>query len=521
MGTAERPRLNVFRSLKHIYAQVIDDDKGVTLASASTLKLQGTGGNIAAAKAVGSAIAQAALEKGISEVVFDRGGYIYHGRCATLEISDHVFASMLKDKIAQNRDDIQIMRSTLYCGSKVLKAGAGYEPGVFVIANNETAKFWGTTTCKNAWICPVCSARMMSKYAAEIACAIDALKERGQVAFMITFTVPHTSGMTCEETTEILFDTFHDFHIRGNHNLKTRWNNKDPFATFCEEFNCKHRIRVGEYTWGAHGWHPHFHCLFFVDKDKLQRVKDWSDKLNERWLTIAKRRTVKIWCKLYPKKSKETHQKRADIMYNKADKVGSKGAYISVDELGNVIEQKSSQYICGWGADRELTGNYKAKATNEGHMTPYQILEKAFEEKHTKGAEAADKWLNLYMEFARAIKRKQHKRISFGARTGLRQIIAQHKNTVGYREIIKKKYMEQVAKVSTWKMVCWFSESQWLKICLLDRKYDVKFWILKLAQCFGRDAVKEYLAKFFEIHLIDRPNMSQEVVEQILNLRTA
>lgn len=85
-GTAERPRLNVFRSLAHIYAQVIDDEKGMTLAAASSLDkdFKGKGGNIAAAKAVGAAIAKKALEKGISEVVFDRGGYIYHGRVAAL-----------------------------------------------------------------------------------------------------------------------------------------------------------------------------------------------------------------------------------------------------------------------------------------------------------------------------------------------------------------------------------------------------------------------------------------------------
>ena len=85
-GTAERPRLNVFRSLAHIYAQIIDDEKGTTLAAASSVEkdFEGKGGNIAAAKAVGAAIAKKALEKGISEVVFDRGGYIYHGRVAAL-----------------------------------------------------------------------------------------------------------------------------------------------------------------------------------------------------------------------------------------------------------------------------------------------------------------------------------------------------------------------------------------------------------------------------------------------------
>ena len=83
-GTAERPRLNVFRSEKNIYAQVIDDVAGVTLCSASSLKLDGSGGNKPAAREVGKAVAKAALAKGIEEVVFDRGGYLYHGRVAEL-----------------------------------------------------------------------------------------------------------------------------------------------------------------------------------------------------------------------------------------------------------------------------------------------------------------------------------------------------------------------------------------------------------------------------------------------------
>ncbi|MBC8537108.1 50S ribosomal protein L18 [Feifania hominis] len=81
-GTASTPRLCVYRSLSNIYAQIIDDTKGVTLASASTLDkdIDGYGGNKDAAKKVGLAIAKAAQEKGIESVVFDRGGYLYHGR---------------------------------------------------------------------------------------------------------------------------------------------------------------------------------------------------------------------------------------------------------------------------------------------------------------------------------------------------------------------------------------------------------------------------------------------------------
>ena len=85
-GTAEKPRLTVFRSNAQIYAQVIDDENGKTLASASSLdkEFNQYGGNKEAAKLVGQAVAKAALDKGITEVVFDRGGYIFHGRVQEL-----------------------------------------------------------------------------------------------------------------------------------------------------------------------------------------------------------------------------------------------------------------------------------------------------------------------------------------------------------------------------------------------------------------------------------------------------
>ena len=88
-GTPERPRLAVYRSLTHIYAQVIDDAKGQTLASASSLEKDmrdslKTGANVEAAKAVGKRLAERASAKGVKQVVFDRGGYLYHGRVKAL-----------------------------------------------------------------------------------------------------------------------------------------------------------------------------------------------------------------------------------------------------------------------------------------------------------------------------------------------------------------------------------------------------------------------------------------------------
>ena len=89
VGTAEKPRLNLFRSIAHIYAQVVDDSTGQTIVSASTVdkELKGqvaSGGNVEAAKLVGELVGKRAVAKGISSVIFDRGGYQYHGRVAAL-----------------------------------------------------------------------------------------------------------------------------------------------------------------------------------------------------------------------------------------------------------------------------------------------------------------------------------------------------------------------------------------------------------------------------------------------------
>jgi len=101
-GSGERPRLALYRSLNHIYAQVVDDQLGQTIVSASTTEkeLRGsTGGNIDAARRIGKAIAERALEKGISSVVFDRGGYLYHGRIKALTEAARE-AGLNKDELA-------------------------------------------------------------------------------------------------------------------------------------------------------------------------------------------------------------------------------------------------------------------------------------------------------------------------------------------------------------------------------------------------------------------------------------
>jgi large subunit ribosomal protein L18 len=107
-GSTERPRLAIYRSLNHIYAQVIDDRNGQTLASASTTEkdLRGpTGGNLEAARRIGQAIAERALAKGIEQVVFDRGGYLYHGRIKALTDAARA-AGLNKNEVSEVQEEV-------------------------------------------------------------------------------------------------------------------------------------------------------------------------------------------------------------------------------------------------------------------------------------------------------------------------------------------------------------------------------------------------------------------------------
>lgn len=399
------------------------------------------------------------------------------------EVNDYKLQRLFKNKIAQSRDDVKLLKSIFFCGAKVLRLKQ-WKSSVYVVKNETTAKIWGTTTCKNSWCCPVCSARMMSIYAADIAAAIDALKAQGQVAVMFTFTIPHTSGMSCEESTEIIYNVWKNFIVHGN--KLSGGTKRDVFPEFCMATGCKHRVRVGEYTWGAHGWHPHFHCLFWVDKDKLDVVKQWRELLNARWMELAKRWTLKEFDERYPEK-KADNATRVDIMYSKIDVESSKGCYLSVDDADNVIVQESSMYICGWGADKEVTGNYSMKATHPQHMTPFQILEKADET-------GDDKWLNLYMEYARAVRRKKHMRINFSTRSGIRSIIAKWKLTEAYRTVLKKKQESLGQACGRWTVVVWFTDEQWQSIYFMNPLTGIIERILKAAmEADGRKRIQKML----------------------------
>lgn len=399
------------------------------------------------------------------------------------QISDYKLLAYYKTIIPTTKENRELLISQLHCCQSSIKLPMYGETGVYVLANKTESKLWGVQTCKNSWSCPVCSARNMSKYAADIACGLDAMyKWHNKTAFMMTFAIPHTARYTCAQTYEILQKTWLRFIHFGN-----KKHRKDPFSNFCEETNCTERIRVTEFTWGENGWHPHYHCLFFVDADKLQNVKQYQQSLHDKWFKIAHQMTKKVLLKNFkPKKlppwdSVEHLIRWIDNFYgqaaNKSELENFSAAHISTNPDGSIMRALSSQYICGWGADRELTGNLRKQASHKGHFTPHQLLQKAYDAHKSSNADEETKFANLYLEYARTVTKKR--RISYSPT--LRKIIDKWKETQEYIATFKKKSIEKLAQAGAWKTVFWFNAEQWRDIYFYSRKDDLINQILKLA----------------------------------------
>lgn len=483
------------------------------------------------------------------------------------EIGDYKQLKAIKAKLAQDLKKKLIFKSLYFCGSKVPVIHS--KAAVAVVANKKTAKFVGVSGCKSSWGCPVCTARQMAKYGARIACALDALKERHLRAAMLTFTVPHTSGFSCEQTTEILYKAWKAFTVHGNY--QKGCNRSDIFSNFCGTFDSKHRVRVTEYTWGKKGWHPHFHCLFWFPENRLQEILLWEERLNERWLELCKRYTIQELLIGYPETQRKTVRAkvttRVEIMYSKMKCAESKGVYISKDQAGRVIVQESSNYITGWGGNLEVTGNYKNSA-RAGHYTWQQILQNAIESdaravvasssgaeptqiynkkieasniltdnlpkmeescklklNELKPAEGSRKkevrvgrgtgidWWQLYFEYMLATRMQRHARVNFSVHSGLMQIIAEYKKTQVYKTFVKKKATEYHETFGRWRTVCWFSKAQWNAIW----RNDLEIRILTLATA---ENAKELIDRVLEIYEIP-PSLENQAeaakLEAILN----
>lgn len=312
----------------------------------------------------------------------------------------------------------------------------------------------------------------MEEYRGKIAAGIDMMKERGHFGFMVTFTVPHLRFQSCREVTDILYDTWKYFRLK---NFKKKFH---PYQLFIEDCEIKYWVRVCEYTWGANGWHPHFHCIFWAPNHARDRVLKWEAQLNEFWIRQAKRMAKKYWKAhdLYPNKD---HDDLADAIFEAADR---RQDAVKISRDGDrVAESNSSDYISGWAADRELTGNVRKEASHEDHYTPYQILELA---------EFDNCFAQLYVDFCLAVTRKPvHHRVNFSKQDKfLTQIMtwraARDKPTETVR--LQKKRRFQV--------VTCFDAADWFTICYLDRYAPVLSNILYLAADPSlEDVLFEYL----------------------------
>jgi len=401
------------------------------------------------------------------------------------EITDYTLQNYYKRKLRESQyaPVAKKLNSQVWCAVRTIRVPM-HTPGVFVIANNVEARYWGVQLCKSPWSCPVCSARRMSKEATRIACAIDALKKQHKAGFMITFSVPHYHDFSCRQVYDILRETWKNFA----HASKSKTMKYDIFAQFNNEFNCKYRIRVGEFTWGHYGWHPHYHCLFFVDEKRLQEVLDWQERLSARWSKLTEKATRKIlkrdnYCEDVDKFVDRFIKKaRAKKHEDKCD------AFISTKD-GKVLQANSSQYICGWGADKELTGNLRKEASHKGHYTPYQLLQMAYDYDKKDQPEKADKYFNLYVEYAEATLKTYRVRMS----PNLKKIVADWQLTHEYTETFKKKLAERHTSERKWRIVCWFKEQQWYDICRLNLDPT----ILQLAkQINGKQLIETLLLEY-------------------------
>ena len=426
-----------------------------------------------------------------------------------MKINHEIFDTRMQSKLRQLIDELPYqqqfqLRSIRYCGSKIIKDAYGQAPGVFILkteTGNE-AKFWGTTSCKSPWACPVCTARKMAQYAGDIACAIEAIRTwHNQAAIMVTLNIIHYKGLSCLELTEILYNSWKRFTVQGNKQnagLKRKKWKASKWAQFCEYFNCTHRVRVCEYTYNnEHGWNPHFHCLFWVDKDKLQEVAKWEETLKEFWMYCVQNEWAKYRSAHDPDETHDFNYYYQHVKwtynYGKIQNKVSQPLYISKNKNGSIREQLTSDYIAGWGADRELTGNSHKRATCSDSRTPFQLLEDYSKNQDITAGK-------LFIEYALATKLHRHARINFSVHSGIKKIIAQWKKTQQYITETKKKFTR------VWKTLIWLSSEQWRQLSEYDENYCIKENLLYMAAVFDPDEAWTQIYNYLKIFNIDIEN---------------
>ena len=420
------------------------------------------------------------------------------------EIQDARLHHYLRNVIRSLSPAEQIrLKNIKLCGTRaIIQPGA--VPAVFLLRNNrDEARFFGQVTCKNTWCCPHCSAVRMQKYGKEIAAAIDYMETQNHHGFMFTFTIPHYRFQSCREVTDMLYQTWqlafaNCFAKRKNPDGSIRWNN--AFNKFMVENEIKHYVRVAEYTWGENGWHPHFHCIFWTHKKHWNKILDYEPELLHRW-----QEAFKTVLANHNKKRRNPYDEKTIAHFHRqlqaANDIGKPAIYISRYKENYPLIVRSSDYIAGWGAEKELTGNKRKEASHSDHYTPYQILNEA--------ANGNIDMRELYIEFMLQVTRKPvHHRVNF-SKTGIKQLAAKYAQTVQSQEFSKKKSAE-------WEVVAWFPSEQWQHLCQLDTESPILSNILFLASINRRDLLNEFL-QAFGVKLVKSAHFHAKHIENIFN----
>lgn len=419
------------------------------------------------------------------------------------DVQDYHLQAWLKRKIQSlPYGDRAALRNLSMCSHKVLpKSVAPNAPqAVYLLSNGKEAKFFGHITCKNTWCCPVCTAKVMEKRRQRAQAALDALGSKF-FAFGMTFTIPHLRFQSCHEVTQILYDTWRRFNNCKSLSKSREDNFTTPVKNFFKKLDIKYYVKVAEYTYGNNGWHPHFHMIFWVDYSKKNDILAYQADLQASW-----NRFFENCAKSYWKRNglERDINKFINVIKHAALNGTSESVNFSVKD-GKIAQIKSSAYLCGWGGDSELTGNVSKSASHEGHLTPYQILEKA---------EYDEFYADLYIEFCLETSLYVHQRTAFSR--GLGQIIDKYIQTEGYKSVIKKKLD------ADWKVLCWFTKEQWLVLCDKNNKYPILSNILYLAKNHNYTTILfDYLYnEIGEVYLPDNNKMCQ-FVENIYNNKKA
>lgn len=410
------------------------------------------------------------------------------------EVEDYRLQRFLKKEIMKRPECYAKLKNILYCGARNIKL-KGEAGGVHIISNGTYTRILGIKYCQNSWCCPICTAREMRKHSQNIGAGISKLKEQGLVPIMITFTVFHTVQERADEVLKLLKDTFADFTKNAKWKRQktdgTYYTSGGAWNQFYVEFGITHNVKVMEVTYGKHGWHPHFHNLYWVPKNRLSEIIEWEDDLKAQWRSFEDKHAKAIYTEEHYKQRQEWYA-RCDIRHR--EETGfTEGLFISKDSSGQAKAMEAADYICGWGGENELTGYDKkhagTKCNNKKfkHYTLNEMLNEAYNNNNQK-------LLERYLEWTCAVVSTRTHRIDY-SRTGLKDLIMEYKRTEAYRECMKKKRTHIAGEnVTKYHTVAYFKSADWQEICWFNITSEIP--ILELIISFakyanGYDLIKE------------------------------